>query len=185
LKHGLTSQEIVIGDEDPRQFDQLREGLNADFEPQTTIERELVERLAGLLWRLRRVPVFEAALMHARIREIEESKPSDDYEMEMFLRKVSDAHLRELTQLFEKWQSEPAKPIAPTPPVRDSATSENRKIANTGLALILDSENHDSFGKLSRYEAGLLSAVTRTLSLLHSLRTSGLLANKQAPKTLK
>jgi hypothetical protein len=41
-------------------------GLEADFKPATTIETELVERLAGLLWRLRRVPVFEAALMQAR-----------------------------------------------------------------------------------------------------------------------
>jgi len=40
-------------------------GLEADFKPATTIETELVERLAGLLWRLRRVPVFEAALMQA------------------------------------------------------------------------------------------------------------------------
>src|SRR6476469_5226120 len=45
-------------------------GLEADFKPATTIETELVERLAGLLWRLRRVPVFEAALMQARRVEV-------------------------------------------------------------------------------------------------------------------
>ena len=34
--------------------------------------RELVERLSGLLWRLRRVPYFEAAIMNARQVEVDE-----------------------------------------------------------------------------------------------------------------
>ena len=70
LKHGLTSREIVIGDEDPREFEELVEGLMADFRPSTTVVSELVQRLAGLLWRLRRVPVLEAALMQARLEEV-------------------------------------------------------------------------------------------------------------------
>ena len=63
LKHGLTAREIVIRDEDPDQFDALRAGLEADFKPSTTIERELIDRLAGLLWRLRRAVVLEADLL--------------------------------------------------------------------------------------------------------------------------
>ena len=63
------SRQIVIGDEDPRQFEELRRGLEGDFKLGTTIETELVELLAGQLWRLRRVPVLQAALMQARLRE--------------------------------------------------------------------------------------------------------------------
>ena len=63
LKHGLVSREIVIWDEDSDQFEILRAGLEADFQPNSTIERELVDRLAGLLWRLRRLPALEAALI--------------------------------------------------------------------------------------------------------------------------
>src|SRR6476620_5198928 len=63
LKHGLVSSEIVIWDEDADQFELLRAGLEADFQPHSTIERELVDRLAGLMWRLRRVPALEAALI--------------------------------------------------------------------------------------------------------------------------
>ena len=47
------SRQIVIGDEDPRQFEELRRGLEGDFKLGTTIETELVELLAGQLWRLR------------------------------------------------------------------------------------------------------------------------------------
>jgi hypothetical protein len=56
--------------EDAEQFDPLRAQLEAEFDPNSVIERELVDRLAGLLWRLRRVPVLEAALIRARRAEI-------------------------------------------------------------------------------------------------------------------
>lgn len=69
LAHGLTARDIVIGDEDPEEFERLRTGLQADFKPASVIEQELVERLAGLLWRLRRIPVLEGALLDARQEE--------------------------------------------------------------------------------------------------------------------
>ena len=56
------------------------------------------------------------------------------------------------------------------------AENPNQATINLGLSLIKDSENHDTLGKLSRYEAGLLNAITRTLSLLHSLQKSELLS---------
>ncbi len=65
-KHGLTAESIVIGDEDPRAFDLLRAQLEADHNPRPGIERELVERMAVIMWRIRRVPVFEAALIEIR-----------------------------------------------------------------------------------------------------------------------
>jgi hypothetical protein len=66
VKHGLTAKYIVIGDEDPDEFEALRADLESDFQPSTRLEYELVDRLAGLLWRLRRVPGVEAALVKAR-----------------------------------------------------------------------------------------------------------------------
>src|SRR5262245_44126054 len=65
-KHGLTAQTVIIEDEDPAQFDALRKGLEEEFEPRSLMERELVERLAGITWRIRRIPKFEAALIEAR-----------------------------------------------------------------------------------------------------------------------
>jgi len=35
------------------------------------------------------------------------------------------------------------------------------------LMLIIDVENGDALGKLTRYEAGLMNALTRTRQLLH------------------
>ena len=65
-KHGLTAKTLIIVGENADDFDQLRAELMDDHDPQSALECELVERLAGILWRLRRVPFFEAAIMDAR-----------------------------------------------------------------------------------------------------------------------
>ena len=66
VKHGLTARLIVIGDEDPAEFEELRAGLMEQYDPQLPDERELVEYLAGVLWRLRRIPLFAAGIFAAR-----------------------------------------------------------------------------------------------------------------------
>ena len=71
-KHGLTAKTLVIGDEDPAQFDKLRAELMAEYDPQSALECELVERLSSLLWRLRRIPAFEAAIIDARRAEVDD-----------------------------------------------------------------------------------------------------------------
>jgi hypothetical protein len=47
-----------------------------------------------------------------------------------------------------------------------------------GLALIKDNEDHDTRSKLSRYEAGLMNAVARTLSLIQAIQASGATSKK-------
>jgi len=75
LKHGLSAKKIVIGDEDPKEFEALRAALERDWQPETAFESELVDQLAGLFWRMRRVPAIEAAIVKAR----EEKAYSDVY----------------------------------------------------------------------------------------------------------
>ena len=62
LKHGLTGKEVVLPGEDPAKFDSFRSDLIADFAPQGALEEILVEKIVTDTWRLRRVPVLEAAL---------------------------------------------------------------------------------------------------------------------------
>src|SRR6476620_2436513 len=65
-KHGLTAKMLIIVGEHTDDFDQLRAGLMNEHDPQSVLETELVERLTGILWRLRRVPSFEAAILDTR-----------------------------------------------------------------------------------------------------------------------
>ncbi|WP_141700719.1 hypothetical protein [Methyloceanibacter superfactus] len=68
VKHGLTAATLVLAGEHADDFDSLRAALQERFQPQCVLEDELVERLAVTYWRLRRVPLFEAAVLEARKR---------------------------------------------------------------------------------------------------------------------
>ena len=62
----------MIGDEDPADFEELRASLMERYGPQAPAEYELVEYLAGVFWRLRRFPFFEAAIFAARQAQVAE-----------------------------------------------------------------------------------------------------------------
>jgi hypothetical protein len=77
-KHGFTATRIVIGDEDPDEFEELRHGLTAPYDPQGTTECDLVEYLAGICWRLRRFPLFEAAIYAVRQAQVDAEFREDE-----------------------------------------------------------------------------------------------------------
>lgn len=62
LKHGLTAERIIFRDESAEGFDAFKEDLFNQLAPEGTLEGQLAERAATLIWRLKRAPVFEAAL---------------------------------------------------------------------------------------------------------------------------
>jgi hypothetical protein len=62
LRHGLTA-EIVIGHlESSADFKTFAANISADYAPVTATQRELVMRLASVLWRLRRANRIETGL---------------------------------------------------------------------------------------------------------------------------
>ena len=73
-KHGLTAKLLITAGENGADFDQLRAELLEEFHAKSALRIELVDRLAGILWRLRRVPFFEAAILAARNAEISEQE---------------------------------------------------------------------------------------------------------------
>ena len=68
LWHGLTAASLVVLDEDEADFDDFHNWLTRDLEPRGTFECSLVERIAVLSWRLRRVAKAEAALINKSAR---------------------------------------------------------------------------------------------------------------------
>jgi hypothetical protein len=63
VTHGLTSYSGLLPGEKLEDFSDLSARVFAELAPDSAIEIELAERIASLLWRLRRVPAFEAALL--------------------------------------------------------------------------------------------------------------------------
>jgi len=63
VTHGLRSHSGLLPGEKLEDFSDLRDRVLAELAPDSAIEIELAERIASLLWRLRRIPAFEAALL--------------------------------------------------------------------------------------------------------------------------
>lgn len=59
LKHGVLSDVVVAQGEDGNLYRDLLDGLFQEFNPQTPLQENLVERLALLLWRERRLSATE------------------------------------------------------------------------------------------------------------------------------
>jgi len=63
LSHGLTARDAVLQSEDRAEYEVLHQNFLDEFQPATTAETQLVRELADTSWRLRRVPLLEAALL--------------------------------------------------------------------------------------------------------------------------
>ena len=79
LTHGLTARTVLLAGEDPEEYRRLRESMIAELGPEGALEPELVAQTVSVLWRMRRIPVVEAALMawlDALEREHDRNYPS-------------------------------------------------------------------------------------------------------------
>ncbi len=138
-KHGLTANMIVIAGEAPDDFEELRTKLIRELEPWSILEAELVERIAGILWRLRRAPFFEAAIIDARQAQLDEEARRMDYR----------AAYRTPEQFEDSEGDMPDEDFS----------------IYVGSALIRDALG-DGLGKLARHEAALMNAFTKTMKEL-------------------
>ena len=74
IRHGLTSETVIAALEDAEDYQAFEAAVTADYDAETAVERELVLRLASVLWRLRRATGIETALFEAVIPEDDEAK---------------------------------------------------------------------------------------------------------------
>jgi hypothetical protein len=63
-KHGLLSVDLVLPDEDAGEYTEFVLELDQELRPQGALEKALVERVVGLLWRLKRAGKLENAILY-------------------------------------------------------------------------------------------------------------------------
>src|SRR5215831_4975983 len=68
LRHGVLSQHTVLPWEDGSEYLALVEALTAEHEPKGPTEEHLIEELAGIFWRKRRLRLAEAAAHHRALK---------------------------------------------------------------------------------------------------------------------
>jgi hypothetical protein len=70
VRHGLTAETVIAALEDAEDYAAFEMAVTADYDARSAVERELVLRLASLLWRLRRATAIEAGLFEIQARQI-------------------------------------------------------------------------------------------------------------------
>jgi anti-sigma-K factor RskA len=72
IRHGLTAETVIGALEDAEDYKAFEAAIAADYDAQSAVERELVLRLASLLWRLRRSTTIETGLFEIQADHLRE-----------------------------------------------------------------------------------------------------------------
>jgi hypothetical protein len=176
LRHGLTAETVIGSLEDLEDYKEFEAAIIADYDAQTAVERELVLRLASLLWRSRRAIAIETSLfrIHAQIlRERKAARVGAEYGR--MTENVSGwpergVHLgSEENERESRGQGNPADDQSDylDRPTQDPSTAY-RVTAHCFLRLAnLDSR---ALERLTRYEVALWRQTVQTLFALQMIR---------------
>ena len=153
-KHGLTAEDVVLFHEDPNDFNELRAELWEQHQPRPGMESMTVERLAALEWRLRRAPVFEAALLDTYCTNIaEQDARAAAFNAQRKARYAAEGLVEDhKAEMLNEAEAQEENDFEPS--------------HYLGQALIDDAGGNEALRKLSRYEAGLMAAYVKTLEML-------------------
>jgi hypothetical protein len=72
VRHGLTAGTVIGALEDAEDYQAFEAAIVADYGAQSAVERELVLRLASLMWRLRRATTMETGLFEMQADQLRE-----------------------------------------------------------------------------------------------------------------
>ena len=178
VRHGLTAETVIDILEDPEDYKAFELSVTSDFDAQTAVERELVLRLASLLWRLRRATSIETGMLQIQSEILRQVKPARCADQprarERVLKAVVGFNGRIQPNLI--WNDlfsasnrtpqhgEPGDPVV----IDDRFDASNTKIGRCFLRLAkLD---NGAFDRLSRYETALWRQLAQLLFTLDSWR---------------
>jgi hypothetical protein len=160
VRHGLTAETVIGALEDAEDYKAFEAAIIADYDAQSAVERELVLRLASLLWRLRRATTIETGLFEIEAEHLSEEGPSHH---------VSPASREVLRTLFG-----PRELVSSSDRFAESHRAREKPSVHCAAKLThcyLRLANLPNFAldRLSRYEATLWRQVGQVLFTLHAV----------------
>jgi hypothetical protein len=157
LRHGLTAETVIDGLEDSEDYRAFEAAVIADYDARTAVERELVLRLASLLWRLRRIISIETDLL-----------------------KIQSDIVRERRAVSVPPEREPSSTTRLPPFVFEPRREEGSDGEDHALPMLvrdmtccflrLCNVDNGAFERLGRYNAVLWKQTAQTLFLLQTVR---------------
>jgi hypothetical protein len=159
VRHGLTAESVIGALEDVEDYQAFEAAIIADYDAQSAVERELVLRLASLLWRLRRATTIETGLFE--IEAVRLSETARTHQVSPTSREVVRA-LFGPQELASSPDSLPAPGMKMEPSLYPAAELTRCYLQLTNLPTF-------ALDRLSRYEATLWRQVGQVLFTLDAL----------------
>jgi hypothetical protein len=157
LRHGLTAETVICTLEHVEDYRAFEAAITADYDAQSAVERELVLRLASLLWRLRRSTAIETGLYKIRTEHMRKQ----NYQVYLALRGSSERY----------GQASPEPDYTGPPPwfAFDKAATADVATDLSHCFLRLSNIPNSVLDRLGRYETVLWRQVGQTLLTLDRL----------------
>jgi hypothetical protein len=167
VRHGLTAETVIKLFEDSDDYHAFELAVTSGYEAVTAVERELVLRLASLLWRLRRATSIETGLMQIQGEALREERGMRGSEESVLHEARLEAGVNTRADTFCEPQSNQYHEAGP-----DCFFNEPRDIhvAIAQSFLRLASIDNGVFERLGRYETALWRQVRQTIITLEVLR---------------
>jgi hypothetical protein len=165
IRHGLTAETVIGALEDAEDYRAFEAAITADYDAQSAVERELVLRLASLLWRLRRATAIETGLFEIQADQLVGLR--QERQITGTSRQVVYALFGRSSAQIEEHGASTSDPsrTCETPP--NTLTGSSLNVARSFLRLA----NLPNFAldRLSRYETALSRQLAQILFALESL----------------
>ena len=180
IRHGLTAETVIEVLEDPDDYKGFEAAIVSDYDAQSAVERELVLRLASLLWRLRRATSIETGLLQIQgeilreFRQTRQAQPqSDDRVLRALFRVRGPAPQVQTNDAcsncgngHDAIQKDNGDDLLASSPQR----TFDIRLEVARCFLRLANLDNGVFERLNRYEATLWRHVGQTLFALEALR---------------
>jgi hypothetical protein len=168
VRHGLTAETVIGALEDAEDYKAFEAAIVADYDAQSAVERELVLRLASLLWRLRRATTMETGLFEMQADQLREFRQARQIHPES--RKIVYAMFARADQM----DADPDRASHGITTGTETAPSSEPQPVDTAADLarcFLRLANLPNFAldRLSRYEAVLWRQAGQILFALDAL----------------
>jgi hypothetical protein len=165
VRHGLCAETVIEIVEDVADYKAFESAVIADYEARTAVERELVLRLASLLWRIRRATSMETDLMRIQAEILRDRRVVEKSER-------PPIHYRVLkdtapVNVQDNWSDDAS--------TDDSYNYNSRSPFGSSRDLTysfqrLTNLDNGALDRLGRYETALWRQIVQTLLVLHPLR---------------
>ncbi len=177
VRHGLCAETVIDIVEDVEDYTAFEAAVIADYDAHTAVERELVLRLASLLWRLRRATAIETELFRIQAEILRDRRNQTQSQglqerPQAIPFRIIESRMPLCDDSADDWNEGKARRAylkgTHTFPISASRDMSPRELAHCFQRLV--NFNNDVFERLGRYEVALWRQMLQTMLMLQAAR---------------